>query len=173
MATEWEGKSRGTILGYRIFIFFIKKLGLGAAYFLLRFVAFYFCFFSGKNARAILYYFRRRRDCPPLQSLVNVYKSYYVFGQTIIDKVAISSGMRHKFTYEFDGVEHIRSLLKKGKGGILISAHVGNFEIAEFFFEDLDTKSQINLVTTDAEHAHIKSYLERVTSRSKIKFILV
>ncbi len=173
MATEWEGKSRGTVLGYRIFIFFLKNLGLGAAYLLLRFVAFYFCFFSGKNAQAIYYYFRKRRKYPRLQSLINVYNSYYVFGQTIIDKVAISSGMRHKFTYEFDGVEHIKSLLKDGKGGILISAHVGNFEIAEFFFQDLDTKSQINLVTTDAEHANIKSYLERVTSRSKIKFILV
>ncbi len=173
MATEWEGKSRGTVLGYRIFIFFLKNLGLGAAYLLLRFVAFYFCFFSGKNARAIYYYFRKRSKYSRVQSLINVYNSYYVFGQTIIDKVAISSGMRHKFTYEFDGVEHIKSLLKDGKGGILISAHVGNFEIAEFFFQDLDTKSQINLVTTDAEHAHIKSYLEQVTSRSKIKFILV
>ncbi len=173
MATEWEGKSRGTVLGYRIFIFFIKKLGLPAAYFLLRFVALYFCLFSRKGTRAIYHYFHKIKKYPKLKSVLCVYKNNYVFGQTIIDKVAISSGMRNRFSYEFDGVENITSLLKEGKGGILISAHVGNFEIAEYFFEDLDTKSQINLVTTDAEHAHIKSYLESVTSRSKIKFILV
>jgi predicted LPLAT superfamily acyltransferase len=70
-------------------------------------------------------------------------------------------------------VENIIALLDKGKGGILISAHVGNFELAEYFFEEIDTRSQINLVTTDSEHQNIKEYLERVTSRSKIKFILI
>ena len=55
----------------------------------------------------------------------------------------------------------------------MISAHVGNFEIAEFFFEEIDTRSQISLVTTDAEHRNIKEYMEKVTLRSNIKFILV
>ena len=44
MAAEWKGKSRGTVLGYKIFIFCIKKLGLPSAYFVLYFVAAYFCF---------------------------------------------------------------------------------------------------------------------------------
>ena len=55
----------------------------------------------------------------------------------------------------------------------MISAHVGNFEIAEYFFEEIDTRSQISLVTTDAEHQNIKEYMEKVTIRSKVKFILV
>ena len=55
----------------------------------------------------------------------------------------------------------------------MISAHVGNFEIAEFFFEEIDTRSQISLVTTDAEHKNIKEYMEKVTMRSNVKFILV
>ena len=173
MATEWKGKSRGTVLGYRIFIFFIKKLGLPASYFLLYFVALYYCFFSGDSARSIYYYFRKRRKYSTFKSLYSVYKSYFVFGQTIIDKVAISSGLRNRFTYEFDGIERIENLLKKKQGGIMISAHVGNFETAAHFFEDLDSESLISLVTTDAEHANIKSYLESVTSKSKIKFILV
>lgn len=173
MATEWEGKSRGTVLGYKIFIFFIKNLGTNASYVLLLFVALYYCFFSRKSTASIFQYFHKRLEYSKLKSYVHVYKSYFVFGQTIIDKVAISSGLHNRFTYEFDGVENIVELLKKGEGGILISAHVGNFEIAEFFFDDLDTKSQISLVTTDAEHEHIKSYLEGVTSKSKIKFIIV
>ena len=173
MATQWEGKSRGTVFGYRIFVFFIKKIGLKTSYFLLWFVALYFCIFSWKRARAIFYYFRSRRKFSFIKSIVSVYKNHYVFGQTIIDKVAIASGMLDKFTYDFDGAENITNLLKVGKGGILISAHVGNFEIAEFFFEKLETSSQIHLVTTDAEHAEIKNYLEQVTSKSTIKFIIV
>ena len=173
MTTEWEGKSRGTVLGYRIFIFFIRKLGVRAAYTLLYFVAFYFCFFAGRSTRAIYYYFNERLAYSKLKSTLHIYKSYFKFGQTIIDKAAISSGLKNKFTYEFDGVENIIKLLNEGKGGILISAHIGNFETAEFFFEDIDSRSQINLVTTDAEHQNIKEYLESVTTKSKIKFILI
>ena len=173
MATEWEGKSRGTVIGYKIFVFFIKKLGIGTSYLLLHFVVLYFCFFAGKSTRSIYYYLRKIQGFSRLKSIRNIYKSYYVFGQTIVDKTAISSGLRNKFTYEFDGEARIKELLKKKQGGILISAHVGNFEIADFFFAELDLSSQIHLVTTDSEHEQIKTYLDSVTSKSSIKFIIV
>ncbi len=173
MAGQWEGKSKGTVLGYRIFIFFIKKLGVQAAYALLFFVAFYYFLFSWKSTSAVYQYFRKRLQYPGVKSFFSVYKNYFIFGKTIIDKVAISSGLKHRFTYECDGVETIIDLLDKNQGGIMISAHVGNFEIAEFFFEEIDTRSQISLVTTDAERQNIKEYMEKVTVRSKIKFILV
>ncbi|MCB0452083.1 MAG: lipid A biosynthesis acyltransferase [Aequorivita sp.] len=173
MAGEWEGKSKGTVLGYKIFIFFIRKLGVRAAYGLLYFVALYYVFFAGKSTRYINYYFRKRLKYSRIKSLFSIYKSYYIFGKTIIDKAAISSGLKNRFTYECDGVENIIDLLDKKQGGIMISAHVGNFEIAEFFFEEIDTRSQISLVTTDAEHKNIKEYMEKVTMRSNVKFILV
>ena len=62
-----------------------------------------------------------------------VFKSYYTFGQTILDKISISAGMRCRFTYKFEGVEILKKLLTQKKGGVLISAHIGNFEIAEHF----------------------------------------
>jgi len=55
----------------------------------------------------------------------------------------------------------------------LISAHIGNFEIAEHFFGEIDYDCQINLVTTDREHSVIKEYLESVTQKSSIKFIFI
>jgi len=173
MAGEWEGNSKGTVLGYKIFIFFIRKLGVPAAYRLLVFVAFYYVFFAGKSTRSIYYYFKKRLKYSSFKSLFSIYKSYFTFGKTIIDKAAISSGLKSRFTYECDGVENILNLLDKQQGGIMISAHVGNFEIAEFFFEEIDTRSQISLVTTDAEHRNIKEYMEKVTMRSNVKFILV
>ncbi|TYA73943.1 LpxL/LpxP family acyltransferase [Seonamhaeicola marinus] len=173
MAAQWKGKSRGTVLGYKIFVFAMKKLGIKAAYFILYFVAAYFCFFSKQNAKAIYYYFNKRLKYSKLKSLFSVYRSYFVFGQTIIDKVAISSGLRHKFTYEFDGIELIKQALKNKKGGVLISAHVGNFEIAEHFLGDLSEDTSICLLTTELEHTAIKEYLESVTKKSNINFIFI
>ncbi|MCK0130948.1 lipid A biosynthesis acyltransferase [Flavobacteriaceae bacterium F08102] len=170
---QWEGKSRGTVLGYKIFVFFMKHLGLGSAYFILYFVAFYFLFFSPKGTRASYDYFKNRLGYNRLKSLRSVYRSYILFGQTIIDKVAIRTGARNKFTYEFDGVDLLKKMLAEEKGGVLISAHVGNFEIADYFFNEIDFKSQIHIVTTDQEHSEIKNYLESVSEPSRIKFILV
>jgi len=171
--SQWDGKSKGKVLGYKIFIFFIQKLGIKSAYFILYFVSFYYLLFSVQGTKANLNYFHKRLGFSKLKSFLKVYKSNFIFGQTIIDKVAISFGLGNKFTYNHDGGEVIKELLKNKKGGILISAHVGNFEIAEYFFSEIDEFSQINLVTTDNEHRAIKDYLESISIKSSIKFIII
>ncbi|KFF17934.1 LpxL/LpxP family acyltransferase [Flavobacterium hydatis] len=171
--SEWDGKSKGTVLGYRIFVFLIQKAGVKSAYLLLYFVASYYFLFLKKSNRAIFYYFNKRLGYSYFKSKKMVFKSYYTFGQTIIDKVSISAGMRDQFTYEFDGIETLKKLLAEQKGGVLISAHIGNFEIAEHFFGEIDINFQINLVTTDLEHSNIKKYLESVTQKPTVKFIII
>lgn len=170
---QWDGKSKGTVTGYRIFVFFIKKAGIRFAYLILYFVAFYYFLFLKKSNRAIFYYFHNRMGRSWLQSKKMVYQSYFTFGQTIIDKVSILAGMRDKFTYEFDGLAILENLLAEKKGGVLLSAHIGNFEIAEYFFGEIDLDCQISLVTTDLEHSAIKDYLENITGKSKIKLIII
>lgn len=170
---QWEGKSKGTVLGYRIFVFLIKKAGVRAAYFILNFVAAYYFLTQKKSNRATMYYLHNRLGYPKSKARRLLFKSYYTFGQTIIDKVAISAGMRNRFTYEFDGIEILQQLLAEKKGGVLISAHIGNFEIAEHFFAEIDLEFHINLVTTDLEHSAIRDYLERVTKKASHKFIII
>ncbi|MBK1440795.1 hypothetical protein JHJ32_12410 [Parapedobacter sp. ISTM3] len=168
---EWEGKSRGTVSGYKVFIFLINHAGINVAYLLLVFVSLYYFLFSRQQTSAIYRYFRTRRQQSRLQSLINTYRNYFVFGQTIIDKVAITAGLAHKYTYEFDGIDHIRQLAKNNSAGILISAHVGNFEVSQHFMGEFD--KQIHLVTTDEEQRAIKSYLASIMAKPKTGFIVV
>ena len=170
---KWDGKSKGSVLGYRIFVFCIKNLGVRAAYFVLYFVAAYYFLFNTRSNEAIFYYFHQRLRYPYWKARKMVYDNYFEFGQTLIDKIAISSGMRETFTYEFDGIENLKELLAQKKGGVLISAHIGNFEINEYFFSDIDLDFQINVVTTDMEHRAIKDYLNSVSRKSSTKFIIV
>lgn len=171
--TQWQGKSGGTLLGYKIFIFFIQKIGVKSAYFVLYFVALYYYLFARKSNKAIFSYFRNRMGFSWIKAKVSVYKSYLTFGKTLIDKVAINAGLRNKFTYEFDGIETLQRLLADKKGGILISAHIGNFEVAEKFFADIDFDMQINVITTDMERNEIKEYLESVSEKSALKNIII
>lgn len=173
--TKWQGKSKGTVLGYKIFVFLIKHLSVRSAYFLLIFVAFYYFLFERKSNQVLYYYFRKRLGFSRLRTILALYQNYFVFGQTLIDKVAIFAQLQDKFTYEFDGVEHLYNLLEQpNKGGILISAHIGNFEVAEPFFREIDVNYQIHTVTTDMERSAIKEYLESITDKKyEAKFVYV
>lgn len=170
---NWKGQSRGTVLGFRIYVFIIKRFGLYTAYFVLLFVAAYFILFAFNSTKSTYYLFRKRLGYSRLGSAVNVYRSYFTFGRIQLDRVAITAGMKDKFTFEFDGVEHIENLLQKKKGGILLTAHIGNFNLAKHFFEEKHSDAIVNLVVTDFEHRQIKSYLESVTGKTKVKIIVL
>src|ERR1700750_1203661 len=124
---KWKGKSKGTILGYKIFVWCIRNIGIRSSYVMLYFVASYYFLFLKKSNRYILYYFQKRLDYGYWKSKASVFKSYFTFGKVLIDKTAISAGLREKYTYEFDGIENLRNLLAEKRGGVLISAHIGNF----------------------------------------------
>ncbi|WP_263649793.1 LpxL/LpxP family acyltransferase [Rasiella rasia] len=172
-ANTWTGKSRGTVLGFKIFVFFIKNFGTKAAYALMHLPIPYFCFFSRKNVQGLSYYFRKRLGYSWLKSSLSIYKTYYRFGQTLVDKIAIPIGKKDHYSYEFDGEEHISEMLALGKGGILISAHVGNFEMAQYFFKKRNFDTAISIVITDQDHEDIKAYLEQFTKRDHVNFIVV
>jgi lipid A biosynthesis acyltransferase len=166
--TKWQGKSKGTVLGYRIFVFLMRHLGIYAAYSLLIFVAFYYFLTEWQSNRFMFYYFRHRLGYSLAKTIGSLYLSYFTFGQIIIDKIAILAGLEHKFTFDFDGQKLLFKLLEEQQGGVLISAHIGNFEIAEPFFRKIDLKLQISTITTDMERSVIKEYLEGITERKSL-----
>ncbi|HMG92779.1 MAG TPA: hypothetical protein VK589_22130 [Chryseolinea sp.] len=168
---RWQGKSKGTPLGYRIFVFVIRTFGLKPAYVLLRFVAFYYLLFSWSSSKHIYRYFRRFHRYGLIRSVISIYRNYYIFGQTLLDKVVVMAGIDNKFTYDFDGEDNLRQIVKGGRGGILLSGHVGNWEAAGHLLKRLDTR--INVVMYDGEHQQIKDYLEQVTGGRNLKVILI
>lgn len=168
---RWQGKSKGTPLGYRIFVFVVKTFGLSPAYLLLRFVAFYYLLFSWTSSKHIYHYFRHFHHYSPPKSLLSIYKNYFIFGQTLLDKIVVMAGIDNKFTYDFDGEDNLRRIVKAGKGGILLSAHVGNWEAAGHLLRRLDTR--VNVVMYDGEHQQIKDYLQQVTGGRNLNVIVI
>jgi predicted LPLAT superfamily acyltransferase len=106
-----------------------------------------------------------------MTSILNVYRNYFEFGQSLIDKVVVMSGIRNPFTFEFDGEEHLHEMVRGGKGGMLLSAHIGNWEAAAHLLNRLDTR--INVVMYDGEEQQIKEYLESVTGKRNLNVIVI
>jgi predicted LPLAT superfamily acyltransferase len=169
--SSWHGKSKGTPLGYRIFVWVLKTFGVLPAYFLLRFVVLYYFFFSFKASRQIYLLYRRKLGYGWFSSAIKVYTNYFLLGQGIIDKVVMMSGIKNNFSFEFDGEENLRKIAALGKGGILLSGHIGNWDVAGHLFKRLETA--INIVLFDGEDEQIKQYLEAVTGKRNVNIIVI
>jgi predicted LPLAT superfamily acyltransferase len=139
---------------------------LRPAYFLLYVVSFYYFIFSHKSNRFIYSYFRSIHNYTACKARRAVYRNYYIFGQILIDKVAIYSGLAEKFTFDLVDEKHLAAM---EKGGFMISAHIGNWEMSGKKSDRI--KKTMNLLMLDEEHRRIKDYLESVMEERNINVI--
>lgn len=165
----WKGKTRGGLLGYRIFIAVIKIFGLKSAYFLLRFVILYYIFFTPKPTKYSYLYFRKIHKFGWFKSIRMVFSNYYWFGQTLIDKIAVMGGLSEKFSYNHDGIHYLNELVSRKTGAILISAHIGNYEMAGHLLDRFNVP--VNIVMYDAEHQRIKDFLAEIYGDRPVNII--
>jgi len=169
MSETWDGKTKGSLTGYKIFVFLIRKFGLNAAYSLLFFVVFWFVTFSRQASKSQYYLFRKRLKFGLLRSFFNIYKNSFVFGQILIDKVAIMSGMQNKFTTEHTNADVISNMVKQKTGGILVNAHIGSWQIAGQLLERYE--GVIYILMLNAEHEKIKDFLQTAEGENKVEII--
>jgi predicted LPLAT superfamily acyltransferase len=169
--SSWKGESKGMTWGYKIFVVILRNFGVLTAYFLLRFVAFYYFIFSFKTTKSLYSYFHKRLGFSAFKSILKIYQSYYLIGQSIIDKVVMMSGITNPFTFNFDGEENLQKMVDMKRGGLLISGHVGNWEIAGHLLKRLETT--INIVLFDGEREQIKEYLDGITGKRNVKMIVI
>jgi predicted LPLAT superfamily acyltransferase len=169
MPRNWDGKTKGSLTGYKIFIFMIKHFGLRSAYFLLLFVSFWFVLFSMKGSRAQYELFRKRLKYNFVKSIFSIWRNNFVFGMVLIDKTAILSGLKYKFSTEHTNAEVIEHMIKNKTGGILLNAHIGSWEAAGQLLERYG--GTISIVMYDEEHKKIKDYLSNVESEAQIEII--
>lgn len=168
---EWQGKSKGTAFGYKFFIAILRYFGVKPAYYFLYIIALYYFLFSWETSRWSYYFFRKRMGYGSLKSILKIYHSYYMLGQTLIDRVVVSAGLGGKITSESFGAENLRAMVAQKRGGILLGSHIGNWGIASQYLMNYD--SSINVLVYDVEREQIKKTLESATGGRHYNMILI
>src|SRR5207249_2776170 len=100
-----------------------------------------------------------------------VYKNNFIFGQTILDKVAVMAGVKDKIKVTNPSGKNLDALVAMGKGGILVSAHIGNYEVAGQGLNRLNVP--FNILMYENERENIKKYMDDVQKEKKIKVIAI
>jgi len=88
-----------------------------------------------------------------------VFKHFLSFGRALIDRIAILAGNTKYFSFAFDGEHHLRDAVAAGKGVLLLTAHVGNWEAAGQLLSRLDVP--INVTGFDNESPEVRSLLNQ------------
>jgi predicted LPLAT superfamily acyltransferase len=159
---KWDGKTKGSLRGYKFFIFCINFLGLKVAYFFCFFVSYYYIIFAAKQRDALIQFYCLGLGKTKKEAKKLAIKNFYNFGQTLIDRIAMFTPRKKQFTHTFNNEKALRELNEENKGGILLSAHLGNWEIAGNLIHDR-ISSTINIVMLDAEVEKVKSFIELKT----------
>jgi predicted LPLAT superfamily acyltransferase len=103
-------------------------LGRPAARLLLYPICAFYLVFAARARRAIKPYLRRVLGRPAGWS--DLYRQYFTFASTILDRVFFLRGEYEHFQIEFHGADLVREALSHGHGCILLGSHFGSFEVA-------------------------------------------
>ena len=170
MTSSWDGTTKGSLWGYRFFIRTIKIFGVSAAYGFAAFIIVYYIIFVPRSSLSIYRYFRKRHHLGRWKAAVMTYRNFYRFAQILIDKIAIPARLAKNFTYRFDDrYDDLLRILDSSAGCILMSAHVGNWDVAGEFFGNYGQR--LNIVMLDAEHRRIRRLLDATTGDRNYRVI--
>ncbi|MBK9148990.1 MAG: lysophospholipid acyltransferase family protein [Flavobacteriales bacterium] len=164
----WQGTSRGTPLGYRFFILILRALGPRMAHAFLWFVVPWYALTARASNTAIRSYFRRLRAAGRRDSLT-VLDSYMAFGRSLIDRAAMRAGRAGDYTWNKLGTVQP---LKDAGGGVVISAHVGNWELAGNLLGH-QSDMPVHVLMQDAEVAAIARAQEQGQERRAFNVIAI
>ena len=167
----WEGRSRGTGLGYRIFISLLKKGGLGAAYRLLHIVGLYYRLFVPAATTPLRYLYEKRMGFSPRKASALIKRNIHFFGQTLIDKIAVLTGSAKALTFNHEGIEYLEAMAASGEGGIVVSAHLGNWEVAGHMLKRVG--ATINILMYDGEAESLKALMAQYDQQRSFNIIYV
>jgi len=166
---NWKSKKRGNKLGFALFKLALKFVGLRGAYGLLYFVCFHYLIFDSEAVNGALAYLNHRFPKSNFFSKrVYVFKLFISQGKQLIDRFAAISGLVN-FEFSIVGKSQINKISSSKKGVILLTAHVGNWQIAITTLKKIG--KIVCLVMLEENNQAVKKTLDICGANDYIKII--
>ncbi len=162
-------RKRGNRLGFRIFGAALRLFGLTGAYGLLYIVGLYYLAFDSAVVRAGRAYAKRRfPKHGAVRLLVDVYLLFVNQGKSLVDRYYIMAGGRD-IEIEINGYEKVKQLLSGDRGIILLTAHVGNWQVAMTALRRMGKK--VYLMMRPEDNAAVKESLNIDTEQESVRIL--
>lgn len=116
---------------HRSLIWMLRYIPIRVFYGVVDVVIVFYMLFARSAYKASYHYFRRRHKLSAMVAFGSVYRTFRQFGQVVIDRFAVYAG--RQFEFEIEGNEHVMRAMDEGNGCVMLSSHVGNYEMAGYF----------------------------------------
>jgi predicted LPLAT superfamily acyltransferase len=125
---HWTGfPERGTPASLRLIGWIATHIGRWAARVLLYPITSYFVITAAAARRTSYEYLKQMRGRSA--HWWDVFRHFYCFAATILDRVYLLRGEFHRFDVKLHGKEILHRRMGSGKGCILLGSHLGSFEV--------------------------------------------
>jgi len=149
MAEKWTGKTDGTPFMQRTLVGLLRKTDVRVGYGLMAMML-PFYMLSRPSAVIVQYrYFRDRHHYSRCKAIGGALRNFYAFGQVVIDRFAAHAGKT--FSFEIENRNLFYDLVTEERGFIVLSSHLGNFEMAGYELSTPLKKMNVVLYAGDTE----------------------
>jgi predicted LPLAT superfamily acyltransferase len=155
-------------------VILFRVFGRWPANVVLLFVAAWFLAFSGAARRASLQFLQRAiGPVATFAALARTYRHLLAFAHTLVDRVELGVDGPKKFTRVSEqGVGELLDTSVGAKGTILLTAHLGSWELASGLLSSR-LKAPFDIVAYDGEEPHVRAAIERSSEKFKPNILLV
>ena len=130
---QWTGRTDGMPWMHRALIRILRLANVRIAYAIMDVVIVFYMIFAHFYYISIYHYFRQCHNKAIFASIWHTYLTFRQFGQVVIDRFAVYAGQH--FDFEIEGNEAVEQAMHNGNGCIMLSSHVGNYEMAGYFLK--------------------------------------
>jgi len=104
-------------------------------------------------------------------SFTDLWRHYFTFATTVLDRVYFIAGQFERFDIEVRGIELLRRTLARGRGCLLLGAHLGSFELLRTLAPEY--RLPVNVVMYEDNAANIAAVLNPLLDRALRTRIIV
>jgi predicted LPLAT superfamily acyltransferase/glycosyltransferase involved in cell wall biosynthesis len=143
----WNGRARGGRFGNWFLKTVIQYAGLESAYAFLVLIVPYFYLSAPRARRSMDEYWRTTRpELGWLRRQLQIQRLFFRYAQTLLDRVYQGFQKEPCFAIKTEGRENILGAIESGQGLILMTAHVGGWDLAATALHPRDASKRLNMV---------------------------
>jgi predicted LPLAT superfamily acyltransferase len=166
----WTGRARGGRAGTLFFALLVRYGGLALAPVFVFWVALYFLVAAPSGRRASFDLADRLGlGGGTWRRLRFAFRHFRTYGTLLVDRLAVLSGLAHRYRFRYHGEEGLRAQALAGKGLLLVTGHVGSWEIMGHLLRRLD--APVALVMHDVEDPAVRASLKAVEDRRSFRVL--
>lgn len=164
---EWKGTTYGNSMMHKRLIALLRHVDVRFVYLFAYIFVVPICIILNHSSKTAYRYFRDIHGYGKLKAAWNTYVNHCMFAQTVIDKFAMYAG--RKFDVVVEGLEFFQNCSCQENGFLLLSSHIGNYEIAGYSL--VSARKKIHAVVYADEKASVMANRDNMFCKTNVDMI--